>query len=617
MSVDPAALEALHRGLRDQLAQFTNSDEWLGWLADARHFHRYSPNNQMLLAAQGARGYVASYRTWQRLPDINGAPCQVRKGEHGLTILAPITVTRRDVDEATGDEIVVAGALRGFRTVKVFHQGQLVTPPALHDPPMPALLTGPDRWQHVWAAVVEQLADEGYPVELHTARPGETWNGRTHFGDGYVEVMDHLEPPQRLKTLLHEWAHVSLRHGDADAPASRDLLEVEAESATFLLCRTVGLDSSQYSVPYLAGWANGDLDLMETTAQRILQTTATMVDILETRLSIDLTPDLFTIAPAPPTPLPTRPTAAALTPSGDTPLAHPSSVVDSDVEPPTPAEAKPVVLTLVRTPFPDDAPPALHDLMGRLLPGDWSPLIAAANNLDRPHRPRRRRRPVPRRRLRHRRHRRHTARRRRRPDRPAPLHEAQPRRQRRRHRWHFDNIDAAFRVGDPPAGFDHEQLDMLDRLDVDDVDIVTVAIRQLKATHRPDEIAAALHHYRVAPDDIAAAMTAADVHHDLGTRSDDAVGPPTAAAPGDRTRRPAASSDRRRSRPATHRRARHRPRHELHRDGRRLRPPRPRPPTHRSRRPRTTPRPRHHGRRRSRQRMDRPTTRRRLEHLPR
>jgi hypothetical protein len=54
MSVDPAVLESLHRGLRDQLAAFTDSDEWLDWLAAARHFHRHSPNNQMLLAAQGA-----------------------------------------------------------------------------------------------------------------------------------------------------------------------------------------------------------------------------------------------------------------------------------------------------------------------------------------------------------------------------------------------------------------------------------------------------------------------------------------------------------------------------------------------------------------------------------
>ena len=125
----------------------------------------------------------------------------------------------------------------------MFHQGQLVAPPDLPERPLPTLLTGDDRWQHVWTAVIAQLADEGYPVELHTARPGETWNGRTHFDDGHVEVMDHLDPPQRLKTLLHEWAHVTLRHGDVDRPPTRELLEIEAESVAYLLCRTIDLDS--------------------------------------------------------------------------------------------------------------------------------------------------------------------------------------------------------------------------------------------------------------------------------------------------------------------------------------------------------------------------------------
>jgi hypothetical protein len=293
MSTDAAALETLHGELRDRLTAFTTSDEWAAWFAGARQFHRYSPTNQLLLMTQGAEGHVASYRTWQRIPDVNGNPCQVRRHEHGLIIRAPLTVTRRDTDEATGEPIVVAGDVRGYRNVKVFHQGQLVAPPALRPQPLPTLLTGPDRWQHIWKAVCDQLDDEGYPVELHTASPGETWNGRTHFDVGFIEVMDHLAPPQRVKTLLHEWSHVALQHSDVQPGTPRAQLEVEAESSTFLLCRTIGLDSTSYSIPYLAGWADGDPARLEDAATRILHTTATMIDSLESRLAIDLTPDLF------------------------------------------------------------------------------------------------------------------------------------------------------------------------------------------------------------------------------------------------------------------------------------------------------------------------------------
>ena len=194
MSTDTAALEALHGELRDRLAG-VHHERRMGRLARRR------PPVPPLLPHQPAAADDAGRRRPRRartgpgnaFPTSTANPCQVRRHEHGLIIRAPLTVTRRDTDEATGEQIVVAGDVRGYRNVKVFHQGQLVAPPDLRPRPLPTLLTGPDRWQHVWNAVCDQLGDEGYPVELHTASPGETWNGRTHFDDGFVEVMDHLD----------------------------------------------------------------------------------------------------------------------------------------------------------------------------------------------------------------------------------------------------------------------------------------------------------------------------------------------------------------------------------------------------------------------------------------
>ena len=292
MPVDRSQLEELHNNLTERLAELTTGDEWLSWLTSARRFHRYSPANQMMLAAQGADGHVASYRTWQRIPAVGGGTCQVRKGEHGLTILAPMTVTRRDIDEATGDEIVVGQALRGFKAVKVFHEHQLVDPPDLREQPLPALLTGDNRHQHLWAAVTSHLGDLGYDTQLVSRSPVETWNGRTNFATAEVSVAEHLESPQRLKTLVHEWAHIALEHGEQPG-RDRSVLEVEAESVAYLVCATVGLDAGGYTVPYLASWSSGEPTLLETTAQRVLAITVEMVDTLETELSVNLTPDLL------------------------------------------------------------------------------------------------------------------------------------------------------------------------------------------------------------------------------------------------------------------------------------------------------------------------------------
>ena len=366
MSADPSVFEDLHRHLVEQLNGLTSGDQWLGWLQSARLFHRYSPQNQMLLRAQGADGHVASYRTWQRIPAEQGGNCQVAKGERGLMILAPLIVTHREIDEVTGDEIAVGSGIRGFKPVKVFHQGQLVSPPSIPEQPLPELLTGENRWQHVWSAVQSHLGDLGYDIELHARNPFETWNGRTDFLASQVFVVDHLEPPQQLKTLIHEWAHIALGHDDLLATVSRDVLEVEAESVAFLVCSTIGLNSSAYSVPYLASWSNGDTDLVERTAQRVLAHTASMVSILERELSIDLTPDLLTAS---------NPTSATLT-----------VLADRSPEVPLNREIAPIVIATLdqaADPTVDNAPPELRPFITTLDPADRQLLLDALAHLDR------------------------------------------------------------------------------------------------------------------------------------------------------------------------------------------------------------------------------------------
>ena len=288
--VDHARLvDELHAQLTERFEQMTTSREWFDYLATARRFHRYSPQNQLLLALQGADGYVAGYRNWQRVPAQGGGTCQVAKGAVGLSILAPLKAKTVDIDETTGEETTVH-RLRGFRTVKVFHQGQLVAPPDIGDAVMPELLTGENRWQHVWAAVVERLETNGYNVALHTRTPVDDWNGMTTWSTKSVLVAGDLEPPQRLKTLLHEWAHVELAH-DTRTDVPRAIKEVEAESVAYLLSQTVGLDSDAYSIPYIANWSAGNIDTVQSAAEQILTTTKRLVTTLEVELGIELTPD--------------------------------------------------------------------------------------------------------------------------------------------------------------------------------------------------------------------------------------------------------------------------------------------------------------------------------------
>lgn len=287
------AVEVLHDALRTKLTSLASSDDWLKYLSTARMFHRYSPQNQMLLALQGAEGNVAGYRNWQRIPSVDGGTCQVAKGETGLVILAPMKASAKTVDDTNGDE-VTRHFLRGFRTVKVFHQGQLVAAPDLgHDAVTPVLLTGENRWQDVFSAVKDHLEEAGFDVDFQLRPATESWNGYTNYDAAQVRIASVLEGPQQVKTLLHEWAHVQLDHGErAMGGLSRDMREVEAESVAYLLAQTIGLESQSYSVPYIAGWSGGDPKLIEATAQRVLETTKRLVDTLEHDLGVKLTFDV-------------------------------------------------------------------------------------------------------------------------------------------------------------------------------------------------------------------------------------------------------------------------------------------------------------------------------------
>jgi len=286
---DTDRLVAAHQALSDAIANVITSEDWQQLLRISQSFHRYSPNNQLLLAAQGAEGLVASFNTWKQIPAVDGHVCRVRKGETAMRVYAPIRTTRREVDQETGDEIVERSVVR-FKLVPVFHQGQLVAPPDI--PMQPKLLVGAEPPAYLWDAVAAQIAAAGFRLERGALDGPGGANGVTSYPDKRVIVRDDLPPAQALKTQIHELAHVML-HAPDDRPdgMSRDLVEVEAESVAFVVCDMLGVDSASYSIPYVANWAGGELDRVRSTAERVLGAARQIVTGLEKELGVELLQD--------------------------------------------------------------------------------------------------------------------------------------------------------------------------------------------------------------------------------------------------------------------------------------------------------------------------------------
>jgi len=271
---DEMKLRRAHEHLATAVEQLANSNGWRRMLTVAARFHRYSPHNVLLITVQRPNATrVAGYRSWQQLGR------QVRKGEHGIAILAPVTIKRRETDQVPEPAEASTGArmVRAFRVAHVFDIAQTDGPPLPEV--RPQLLTG-DADPALYLALAEQVDAADYRL-LREALPDPEANGQTTFSTRTVRVRPDLSGAQAAKTLAHELAHIRMHAPDPTVvPVIRDVAEVEAESVAHLVVYAHGLDSLPYTVPYVAGWAGGAKGTVLATAERVLSTAGLILDAM-------------------------------------------------------------------------------------------------------------------------------------------------------------------------------------------------------------------------------------------------------------------------------------------------------------------------------------------------
>ena len=277
---DPLA--KIHEQLTTAVAELARSTAWLRMLRVAARFPRYSPSNVLLIAVQRSDATnVAGLRVW------NSLGRRVRKGEKGIAILAPCLYKGqqdKEIPQAPALRADDAKAeigqrmLRGFRVVHVFDVSQTDGEPL---PELaPSLLRGPAP-QRLWESLASLVERDSYSLERGDCGGA---NGFTRFDERLIRIRDDVEPAQAAKTLAHEVGHVRAEHETRfmdqyrRSIACRGVAEVEAESIAFLVAASSGLDSSDYTIPYVAGWAGGDVELLKGTASRVVTVARGILD---------------------------------------------------------------------------------------------------------------------------------------------------------------------------------------------------------------------------------------------------------------------------------------------------------------------------------------------------
>jgi antirestriction protein ArdC len=238
--------------LRRAVAELSSGAGFRRWLEVRAAMHEYSLHNTILIAMQRPDATcVAGYRKWQSLGR------QVRRGERAIRILAPRRV--KVVDEESGEE---GQRVAGFIGVSVFDVSQTEGEP-LGEPPRPAPIDGDSR-----ADLIEPLEAfarrRGYGVVRE--RLPEGMGGWCDLDAARIALSESLSPNGEVRTLIHELAHtywIDYRRYE------RGVAEAIVEAATAISCRSLGLDTDLASVPYIAGWADGNAEVISEQAEMI------------------------------------------------------------------------------------------------------------------------------------------------------------------------------------------------------------------------------------------------------------------------------------------------------------------------------------------------------------
>ena len=243
-------------------------------------FHHYSFGNTMLIFMQCPNATnVAGYHDWRR-----NFGRQVKRGERGITILAPCPYRRKEeVEEAASDGSPATSVQwvqrMGFRTVTVFDVSQTEGKPL---PELVKKLTGDVAQYESMVATLRSISP--YPISIESF-PGGAY-GCCNFAEQRIFVQPDMSQAQTIKTMIHKVSHAKLHapieDGDGETPPQRKrrfVREMEAESVAYVVCQHFGIDTADYSFGYVAGWSHGkDLSQLKASLELIRNTAAELID---------------------------------------------------------------------------------------------------------------------------------------------------------------------------------------------------------------------------------------------------------------------------------------------------------------------------------------------------
>ena len=288
-------MDSIMQSLESGVEELFTSNRYQEFLKTMAKFHNYSFNNTMLIAMQRPDAtLVTSYKNWQSMGR------QVMKGEKGITIIAPAPYKKMKEKEVLDENQrpimgtdgkpkteQVEVTVPHFKAVTVFDIAQTSGEPI--QTLAPELLTAAVQDFDSFMQAIQKIS----PVPIRFDEIDGNANGYYHNADKEIVIKKGLSESQTLKTAIHETVHAKLHDKEImeSLGVEKDRLtkEVEAESVAYCVCSSFGLDTSDYSFPYIAGGSSSrEMKEMKASMDVIRKTAGEMIDQLTEELEIIL-----------------------------------------------------------------------------------------------------------------------------------------------------------------------------------------------------------------------------------------------------------------------------------------------------------------------------------------
>ena len=278
--------------LEQGITELFDSERYKEYLRVMSKFHNYSFNNTLLIAMQKPdASLVAGFSAWK-----NNFGRNVMKGQKGIKIIAPSPFKIRQevekIDPHTQKPIIGKDGkpvteekevkIPAYKVVSVFDVSQ-TEGKELPDIAVDELTGDVDRYKDFFAALEKTSP---VPIAFENIEGGS--HGYYHLEDKRIAINEGMSELQTLKTAIHEIAHAKLHDIDLNAPkdeqprVDRRTREVEAESVAYTVCQHYGLDTSDYSFGYVAGWSSGrELSELKSSLETIRSAAAEIINSID------------------------------------------------------------------------------------------------------------------------------------------------------------------------------------------------------------------------------------------------------------------------------------------------------------------------------------------------